>query len=63
VAYFHSGAHILDVVVLSSDREVALTLGLSSGQLSIFDLESRREIAIPNPSLESTYKLVEVGND
>jgi hypothetical protein len=58
-----SGEHVLDVVVLSSDRDTALALGVAFGQLSIFDLGARRVIAVPSPSLESTQKLVEVGND
>ena len=55
--------HVLDVVVLSSDRDAAVSLGLRSGQLSIYDLEARREIAIPRRSLEPVATLVEAVND
>jgi hypothetical protein len=58
-----SGEHVLDVVVLSSDRDNALALGLRFGQLSIFDLKTRREIAIPRPSQESAVTRPEAVND
>jgi hypothetical protein len=54
--------HVLDVVVLTPDRDAALALGFGAGQLSIFSLETRRVIAVPSPSSKPTAKLVEVGN-
>lgn len=55
--------HVIDVVVLTSDRDAALALGLGAGQLSAFNLETRREIPISPPSRKATAKFVEVGND
>jgi hypothetical protein len=45
-----TGEHILDVVVLSSDRDEALALALHYGQAAAYDLELRREIPVSWPS-------------
>jgi len=42
--------HVLDVVLLVHDRDAALSLALHSGQVAIFDLDSRREIPVSSPS-------------
>jgi hypothetical protein len=55
--------HELDVVVLSSDRDAALARGLRAGQRSIFNLEERREIAVPSPTQASTVTLAEAVNE
>jgi hypothetical protein len=55
--------HVIDVVVLTSDRDAALALGLAARQLSIYDLLVRRVIDVRSPSRDPTPKLVEVGND
>jgi hypothetical protein len=55
--------HELDVVVLSSDCDTALDLGLRSNQKSIYSLELRQVIAVPRPPHEPIAKLAGVGND
>ena len=54
--------HVLDVVLLVSDRDAALELGLRFDQLAIFDLESRQEIPIARPSEALLLNGREVGN-
>lgn len=55
--------HELDVVVLSSDRDAALELGLRSDQMCIYDLEARQVVAVPSPTQESTATLAEAVNE
>jgi hypothetical protein len=54
--------HVIDVVVLTSDRDAALALGLAR-QVSIYDLLVRRVIDVRSPSRDPTAKLVGVGHD
>lgn len=42
--------HVLDVVILVANRDLALKLARKSRQTAIFDLEARREIAVSSPS-------------
>lgn len=55
--------HVLDVVVVLSDREEALDLGARFDQRSIYSLELGQVIVVPRSSHISAAILVEAGND
>jgi hypothetical protein len=48
--WFNGRVHVLDIVVCTSDRAEALTLGSVFHQRSIYSLEARQEISVPRPS-------------
>jgi len=54
--------HVVDVVVCVPERGAALDLGFRFGQLSIFDLEARREVPVPHP-FPVSGELHEAAND
>lgn len=55
--------HVLDIVVCISSLQAALELAKCFDQQCVYDLEGRREIAVPYRSPVSIQHFVEGGND